>query len=227
VDEAFALSHPDLRPGPHVRLSVSDNGSGMTEDVQKRIFDPFFTTKVPGEGTGLGLSVVHGIVKDHEGTILVRSQPGAGSTFEIYLPARIAEVADEIAPTTAGPRGNGEHILLVDDDAAVTRAISKTLEQAGYRVTAHTQPQKALDEFRFSPQAFDLVITDLSMPGLTGLQVSQQMLRLRPALPIMLVTGFGGEWEQGSLENAGIRKVVLKPFHPQSILWLVHDVLNP
>jgi signal transduction histidine kinase/CheY-like chemotaxis protein/ligand-binding sensor domain-containing protein len=227
VDEPFALSHPDLHPGPYVRLSVSDNGSGMTDDVQKRIFDPFFTTKVPGEGTGLGLSVVHGIVKDHEGIIVVRSQPGAGSTFEIYLPARIAEVADEIAPTTAGPRGNGEHILLVDDDAAVTRAISKTLEQAGYRVTAHTQPQKALDEFRFSPQAFDLVITDLSMPGLTGLQVSQQMLRLRPALPIMLVTGFGGEWEQGSLENAGIRKVVLKPFHPQSILWLVHDVLNP
>jgi len=227
VDEPFARSHPDLRPGPHVRLSVSDNGSGMTEDVQKRIFDPFFTTKVPGEGTGLGLSVVHGIVKDHEGTILVRSQPGAGSTFEIYLPARIMEVADAIAPTNAGPRGTGEHILLVDDDAAVTRAISKTLEQAGYRVTAHTQPQTALDEFRFSPQAFDLVITDLSMPGLTGLQVSQQMLRLRPGLPIMLVTGFGGEWEQGTLENAGIRKVVIKPFHPQSILWLVHDVLNP
>jgi CheY-like chemotaxis protein len=227
VDEPFALAHPDLRPGPHVRLSVSDNGSGMTEDVQKRIFDPFFTTKVPGEGTGLGLSVVHGIVKDHEGTILVRSQPGTGSTFEIYLPARISGVADEIAPTTAGPRGNGAHILLVDDDVAVTRAISRTLEQAGYRVTAHTQPQAALDEFRFSPEAFDLVITDLSMPGLTGLQVSQQMLRLRPALPIMMVTGFGGEWEQGSLDGAGIRKVVLKPFHPQSILWLVHDVLNP
>jgi signal transduction histidine kinase len=227
VDEPFARSHPDLRPGLYVRLSVSDNGNGMTDDVQKRIFDPFFTTKVPGEGTGLGLSVVHGIVKDHEGTILVRSQPGAGSTFEIYLPARIDAVADEIAPTTDGPRGKGEHILLVDDDVAVTRAISKTLEQAGYRVTAHTQPQAALDEFRFSPQAFDLVITDLSMPGLTGLQVSQQMLRLRPALPIMLVTGFGGEWEQGSLDNAGIRKVVIKPFHPQSILWLVHDVLHP
>jgi len=227
VDEPFARSHPDLRPGPYVRLSVSDNGSGMTEDVQKRIFDPFFTTKVPGEGTGLGLSVVHGIVKDHEGTILVHSRPGAGSTFEVYLPARIAEVADATAPPTAGPRGHGEHILLVDDDVAVTRAIGKTLEQAGYRVTAHTQPQTALDEFRFSPQGFDLVITDLSMPGLTGLQVSQQMLRLRPALPIMLVTGFGGEWEQGTLENAGIRKVVIKPFHPQSILWLVHDVLNP
>jgi signal transduction histidine kinase len=225
IDEAYAQRHPDLRPGRYTRLSVHDNGTGMTEDIQKRIFDPFFTTKAPGEGTGLGLSVVHGIVKDHEGAILVHSQPGEGTTFEVHLPAQMADTVPEIALTTSGPRGRGEHILLVDDEAPVTRALSKTLEQAGYHVTAHTQPQTALEEFRFAPQTFDLVITDLTMPGLTGLQFSQQVQRIRPDLPIMLVTGFGGEWEQQNLESLGIRKVVIKPFHPQAILWLVHDVL--
>ncbi len=202
----------DLLPGPHVRLTVADTGSGMTPDTIARVFEPFFTTKAPGKGTGLGLAVVHGIVKSHGGAIAVRSTPGTGTTFELYFPALVALAPQPPEkPEVPLPRGHGERILLVDDDNVSGFAIQKLIESLGYRVTRFTAPLEAIAHFRSAPLSYDVVVTDLAMPAMPGDAVAEELLRIRSSIPVLLVTGFLEPARQPALDQIGIAAILRKP----------------
>ncbi|MGC4074729.1 MAG: PAS domain S-box protein [Nibricoccus sp.] len=207
-------AHAELRAGRHVRLTVSDTGHGMSADVLKRIFDPFFTTKGPTEGTGLGLPVVHGIVKDHDGAITVESRPNEGCTFRIFLPA-YEETAPRPAEKASGertlPRGRGERVLFVDDERVLCDAGTRLLEYLGYAPVALNDPEEALRRFRSDPMSFDLVITDLTMPKMTGLDLAMEIFALRPELPVLLVSGFSGTWTPERVKSLGLRDLIAKP----------------
>ena len=223
VTPARAAIHPDLRPGPAVRLAVSDDGAGMAASVLEHIFEPFFTTKAPGSGTGLGLAVVHGIVKSHEGTILVQSAPGAGSTFELFFPA-VAEAAPPAPkPLAAVPRGRGQRILLVDDDTVSGFAIEKLIESLGYIVTRHTRPEDALAVFTADPACCDLLVSDLAMPGMNGDELIERMLQVRASLPVVIVTGFVESARQELLEKTAARVVLRKPLVREEIARALAD----
>lgn len=222
----FVLMHPGLREGEYVRLSVSDTGHGMDEATIKRIFEPFFTTKSHGEGTGLGLSVVHGIVKAHNGDIFVYSHPGEGTIFHIYLPALSISKTTEEAASTAIPSGNGEHILFVDDEPAIVVAARRMIEALGYRITAFQDPLLALAHLRKHPADFDLIVSDLTMPGASGIVLSDEARRIRPDLPIILTTGFAAELAEADIKNRGIRQLVLKPFTTPTIARALSEALQ-
>ncbi len=200
-----------LNPGSYVLLRVSDNGVGMDEETTKRIFDPFFTTKAPGEGTGLGLSVVHGIVKAHQGVIEVRSKEGEGTTFELYFPAVFG--AEELAAAMESKitRGKGQKILIVDDEIKICLSLSRILERLGYWTESLIRPVQAWDMIEKDPKNWDLVITDLTMPGLTGIQLAEKIHQIRPDLPVLLVTGYSGSWTQEQLSEKGIKEMMTKP----------------
>jgi PAS domain S-box-containing protein len=199
-----------VRPGLTARLTVSDTGKGMDAATLERIFDPFFTTKGPGKGTGLGLSVVQGIVQEHDGAITVASQPGQGTTIQVYFPAAESFVADwEAMPESV--RGQGQHVLYLDDEEALVLLATPMLERLGYRVTGFTDPAAALKAFHENPNRFDLVITDMNMPGESGLGVAMDMLKLRPELPIALCSGFITEDLRLRAQSAGIRDLLYKP----------------
>ena len=217
VDEVFARQHPKLRPGAYARLVVGDTGHGMNAETIKRIFDPFFTTKAPGEGTGLGLAVVHGIVEDHQGAILVASQPDMGTTFRILFPTHEAREPESEIPRTVIPRGNGEHILFVDDEPALCRVAQRLLQSWGYRVTTYLSASEALAGFAAQPEAFALVITDLSMPGMTGVDLAAKLLRIRADVPVILASGFVGAGTSEMATAVGIREILAKPVAPA--LW--------
>jgi signal transduction histidine kinase/CheY-like chemotaxis protein len=213
VDEATVSRHADLRVGRYVRLRVRDDGRGMTRETLEQIFMPFFTTKAPGTGTGLGLSVVHGIVKSHRGAILVTSSPGQGATFDLYFSAA-AEHAAEVAAQPGGgaPKGGNERILLVDDKELIVRSCSRALTRLGYQVKSFTDGASALAEIHGNAQGFDLVITDLSMPGISGLEIAKILQKLRPDLPVVLSSGMVPTEMQNELTAAGIHDVLRKPF---------------
>ena len=199
-----------LRPGNFVYLSVSDTGIGMDAATRARIFEPFFTTKEPGKGTGLGLSVVHGIVQGHDGAIVVRSQPGEGTVFEIYFPAATAIEETAAAPAPA-LRGQGQHILFLDDEAPLVTLAQRLLERRGYRFSGFTRASEALRAFAEKPDEFQLVITDLSMPGASGLHFASDILKLRPDVPVVLCSGHVTEELREHALRAGIREVLYKP----------------
>lgn len=233
--EELLARHPDLKPGAYCRLSVEDNGKGMDAATLERIFDPFFTTKDPGSGTGLGLSVVHGIVHAHDGAIDVRSTPGVGTRFDLYFPA--ADVPAE-APVSAPPssasavagglrRGRGESILFVDDEVSMVRTFGAALRRFGYRVTTFTSAGEALEALRRDPTAFHLVITDYSMPHLSGIDVALEAFHLRPGLPLLLTSGFVSEQVQGEIKAAGIRHTLRKPSSLEELSEAVHEALHP
>ena len=214
VDLSLDPARPvELQPRRYVRLSVTDTGRGMDSAVMSRIFEPFFTTKGPGEGTGLGLAVVHGILKSHEGAVTVRSRPGVGTTFELYFPAREGEEAVELLPVDASRLmlGHGEHVLLVDDEASLTQLGSRVLERLGYQVTAETDPMAALATLRAAPDTFDLLVTDLTMPTMSGVELLREARRVRPDLPVVLATGYGGSLNQEQARALGARELLLKP----------------
>ncbi len=203
-----------------VRLTLTDTGPGMDAAVRARIFEPFFTTKAVNEGTGLGLSVVHGIVHDHEGSIEVESAPGRGATFTILLPAACAEAgaavpgaARDAPPCGAaapGAAGRGRQILYIDDDQALVSLFKRLLERRGYRVSAYTDQHEALAALRADPAAFDLVVTDYNMPGLSGLDVARAVRAIRPDLPVAVASGFVDEALVGQAAEAGVREVLFK-----------------
>jgi len=201
-----------VAPGPYARIEVADTGQGMTREVQARIFEPFFTTKEQGKGTGLGLSVVHGIIASYRGHISVQSQPGRGTTFTILLPL----AADEApAPATPGslpdlPRGT-ERILVVDDEPAIRSALESILASLGYRAVACGGAEEALERLRTDPQPFDLVVSDMTMPRITGLELARELRRIRPGLPVILCSGYSAEIQAGRLEEEGWA-FVPKPF---------------
>jgi PAS domain S-box-containing protein len=214
IDAREASRDVSLRPGHFARLSVTDAGSGMDAVTLQRIFDPFFTTKTVGKGTGLGLCVVHGIVKAHNGLITVRSAPGKGTTFFLYFPA--VEAAAEIAApeaAVAGPRPDGgrRHVLYLDDEEQLVSLVKRMLERHGYRVTGFTRPEEALAAVRADPGQFDLFVTDFNMPEMSGLEVARELSRLRPSLPVVLASGYITDALRAEAPLAGVRQLVYKP----------------
>lgn len=190
VDATLARAHPGAVPGPHVRLRVRDTGSGIPTEVIDRIFDPFFTTKPVGKGTGLGLSMVAGIVRSHGGFQRVESAPGKGALFELFLPAMPETAGAHLQNgMTLAAEGAGEHLLLIDDDATVRDLCRQLLEQAGYRVTAADNGDNGVETFRRAPAAFAVVITDLIMPGLSGLEIIAAVRQLSAQQPMIVVSG--------------------------------------
>jgi PAS domain S-box-containing protein len=210
VDRQMANVYPDLSTGSYIRITVSDTGYGMTPATVERVFDPFFTTKQPGKGTGLGLSVVHGIVKGLGGTISVESQIGKGTTFRIFLPRHAATAVPKPIEEDRNLSGN-EQILLVDDETQLTEMAKMALSEFGYQVTTFNSSLEALEAFRTQPQNFDLVITDLTMPQLTGIELAREMKQLRTNMPIILVTGFSEDAAWKKAKEAGIMGCLLKP----------------
>jgi PAS domain S-box-containing protein len=211
VDEELARGRPHLRPGRYARITVKDSGHGMDEATLKRIWEPFFTTKKQGEGTGLGLPVVHGIVRDHDGALWVESQVGMGTRFEVFLPEHVGEPNVEQAGPAALPRGRGERILVVDDEEALCGSLTHLLTRLGYQIVSKTKPEAALEAFRAEPEAFALVLTDLTMPGMTGLELAERILALRPRARVVLMSGFSGTWTPASVRTLGLVDMLVKP----------------
>ena len=213
-------------PGRYVQLTVRDTGAGMDAATLDRVFDPFFTTKPHGEGTGLGLAVVHGIVQSHDGLITASSELGHGTRFEASFPAVEGRSTAVVPDEKSMRRGSGEHILVVDDEPSLVRIASRILDRLGYRVTAHTRPAEALADFLERPDDFDLVLSDLTMPRMTGLDLASLMLERRPDLPILLTSGYSGSLDPDELTRVGIRELVGKPFLAQTIADAVARGLN-
>jgi len=218
--------HPGLRPGGYVMLSVSDSGCGMDRATQERVFDPFFTTKAVGEGTGLGLAVVHGIMRSHEGAVTVYSQPGEGTAFHLYFPILTGkpEIVDQvIAPI---PRGQGQHILYVDDEKPLALLGRLILERLGYVVTVTTSPLEAIAAVRHNPGRFDLVITDLTMPVMDGTSLGRQLQMLQPRLRMILTTGYSGLLTTEKVREMGFLELLNKPVNARALGELVNHVLR-
>jgi len=230
--DAVVLTHdaparpPDLRPGDYVKLSVKDTGCGMDEATARRIFEPFFSTKEKASGTGLGLAITHGIVKKLGGTIVVTSSPGAGSTFEVFLPRFGIDIAEDAGADQNIPAGKGERILLVDDEPEIVKFAALMLEQLGYRVSGHTDSLEALDALRSDPLAFDLVLTDQTMPNLRGDHLAVAVLQLRPDIPIVLMTGYSAVIDREDARKLGIKGFIDKPFSSLSLAGAVRGALD-
>jgi PAS domain S-box-containing protein len=211
VDPTLAATSPDLKEGQYVRLRFSDNGAGIPRELLDRIFEPFFTTKAPNTGTGLGLSVVRGILKNHGAAISVYSELNRGTRFHLYFPA-VDNKTQAAEPVKAAPkRGRGERILYLDDEESLVMLAKRMLGRMGYEVTGFNDSAKALEAFATAPQDFDLVLTDLSMPGMSGMEVSRRMLQIRPDIPVLLATGYVRNEDVEQARMIGIREVIWKP----------------
>ncbi len=212
-------------PGQYIRLTITDTGHGIPAHLRDRIFDPYFTTKEKGVGTGLGLAVAHGIIQKHGGTIDVESSPGQGTSFIIYLPRIESQIKPEIKTLQAIPNGN-ESILFVDDDPALAELGSKLLTTLGYKVVTQTDPRKALKAFLDQPQSFDLIITDMIMPGLTGKKLAHEILKNRPNMPVIVCTGFSDLVGVDQLTEAGIKGVLYKPITIYHLAQVIRQTLE-
>lgn len=226
LDGDVISRYPGMTPGPHLRLTISDNGDGIDSQVIDRIFDPFFTTKGLGEGTGLGLSVVHGIVKNHGGLITVYSEKGAGTTFHIYFPSLRQDGAGFEMMESGTLLPGKEHILFVDDEEFLINVGKEMLERLGYRVTSRSNGPEALELFRAKPDRFDLVITDQTMPRMTGLELARELINLRPNIPIMLCTGFSEGLTAERAKDIGIRDFIMKPIVLSDLSQRIRRVLE-
>jgi PAS domain S-box-containing protein len=216
---------PGLSPGPYVKLTVSDNGHGMAPEVKERIFDPYFTTKEKGEGTGLGLAMVHGIVKSHGGTITVYSEPEMGATFHVYLPINETETDQATGSEETIPTGS-ERILFVDDEQPIVDIAKQMVEQLGYSMVTRTSSLEALELFRAKPDEFDLVITDMTMPNMTGEELANELMFIRPDIPIILCTGFSRSVTEKKAKAMGIQAFILKPILRQELAETIRRVLD-
>ena len=215
----------DIEPGEYVQIVVTDTGSGMPPDVMKRIFEPFFTTKGVGEGTGMGLPVVYGIVKSLHGTITVESEPGMGSTFRVFLPIARTDEKLESSEAQVTPKGT-ERILFVDDEELLMEWGQAVLERLGYSVTTLTDSTEALKTFSSDPSRFDLVITDQTMPKLTGLNLARELLTIRNNIPIIICTGHSDGVSPEKAREVGIKEFLIKPIGKQQLATVVRRVLD-
>jgi len=208
-----ARSRPDVKPGRYLQLTVSDTGRGMEHEVLDHIFEPFYTTKEASRGSGMGLAVVHGIVKGHRGTISVESKPGKGSRFIVYLPLvdDLYRQQMEAAGMAERQAKDRKQVLLVDDETIVLSSVQRALERLGFQVTSVGDGREALDRFIKSPREFDLIITDQTMPKLTGAQLAEEALRIRPDIPVILCTGFSEVITEQEAKDMGIRELLMKP----------------
>ncbi|HXJ55067.1 MAG TPA: ATP-binding protein [Verrucomicrobiae bacterium] len=226
VKTGGASGQANLPPGRYACLSVTDNGTGMDAATQERIFEPFYTTKEASQGTGLGLAVVHGIVRSHQGAITVRSQPGQGTTVAIYLPAMDGVPETPGAPSMELPRGQGQRLLYVDDEEALVRMATRLFERLNYRVTACTCAADALQKLEQDPEAFDLVVTDYNMPGLSGLELARRVRALCPTLPVVMASGYMTEDLKAQAMAAGVAHVVYKPNTVEELCQAVDKVFS-
>jgi len=216
---------PDLSAGRFIKITIRDTGEGIAPENLNRIFDPYFTTKPVDKGTGLGLSVAHGIVKSHGGSLQVRSQPGHGSVFEIYFPAAVQlPEAEQSPPSGELPRAAGR-ILFIDDDPSLAKLNQQRLERLGYTTSSHTDPEKALEIFRAAPHQYDLVITDMTMPHITGDQLCREILKIRADMAIILCTGYNEKISRTSASDLGIARYMEKPISMRELAETVHKVL--
>jgi signal transduction histidine kinase len=226
IDPLFARKHPGMEPGPHLKLTVGDTGCGIPEDVLHRVFDPFFTTKTKGEGTGMGLSVVHGIVTSHKGAITVTSEPDKGSTFTLFFP--VIKPLQPLGERAESPVLKGsERVLFVDDEAPIVELGERVLKSLGYTVIACSNSPEALEHIRNDPGAVDLVVTDMTMPHMTGDVLAREMLRIRPDLPIILCTGFSSKIDERKATEMGIRAFVSKPILRAELASAIRTLLDP
>lgn len=225
IEPALAQLYPILQQTAYARLTVSDTGIGMDSTTLERIFEPFFTTKSVDRGTGLGLSVAHGIVRSHDGILLAQSELGKGASFQIYLPIFVDEAALESAQDAPAVRGQ-ERILLVDDEPTVTEIMKELLEWQGYQAEAYNSSLEALSIFREAPMQFDLVLSDLTMPGMTGVELAGQLQQVRPGIPVIIITGYGNRLDAKIQERNGIRHVASKPISIDELAPLIRQVLD-
>jgi CheY-like chemotaxis protein len=221
-----AKAYPNIGPGRYAMLTVSDTGVGIEPELMEKIFDPFFTTKPVNEGTGMGLSVVHGIVRSHEGAITVRSEPGKGATFSVLLPRLAREAKVETAASDRSVPTGSERILLVDDEEAMVKAAEQMLKKLGYHVESTTQAVEALAAFREQPDRYDLVITDMTMPDMTGENLSEALMRVRPDIPVIICTGFSHQMDEEKALGMGIRAFVMKPLEFKGLAETIRTVLD-
>ncbi|MBW1913872.1 MAG: PAS domain S-box protein [Deltaproteobacteria bacterium] len=225
IDSDYIVTHPDLKPGTYIVLTVSDTGQGMTPRVLNQIFDPFFTTKGKGGGTGLGLSVVHGIVNSFGGTIYAYSEQGKGSSFKVILPIIERRIEMKKKEEKFVPKGT-EHILFIDDEPPLIKMGKQLLESLGYEITTRTSSLEALELFKTKPDKFDLVITDMTMPNMTGDYLTEKLIAIRPDIPVILCTGFSAMITKQKALSMGIRALAMKPILKYEIAQIIRKVLD-
>jgi PAS domain S-box-containing protein len=227
LDADFTTENPPLAPGKHLRLTVTDTGTGIPSEIMHKIFDPYFTTKEEGKGTGLGLSVVQGIMEKHNGAITITSELGKGSTFSVFFPVidREEQPAELDSATNVTPTGK-ERILVLDDESHLLEMYDRQLRQLGYEVTCSSNPLEALDLFRRNPRKFDLVITDLTMPKMTGLELARELSSIRPGIPIILCSGVSQVVSDSESKLAGIQTVIYKPIRRQKIAQTIRNAMD-
>jgi len=217
------FSSSNLKEGtPYLKLSVSDTGSGMNTEIRDHIFEPFFTTKQVGEGSGLGLSVVHGIVKNHNGEITFKSNPEKGTAFQIFFPI-VENRADLASDQISSSVGGSEHILVVEDECALAKSVKISLQKLGYKVTVVNESPVALKVFNAQPHRFDLVYTDMAMPKMTGYELSQKLLGIRPDIPIVLATGYSNLISEKTATAAGIYQFLSKPVKISTLTRIIRE----
>ena len=222
----FKLCHiPNLPPGEYIQLSVRDNGVGIDQQHLNRIFDPYFTTKDTGKGSGMGLAVVMGIIRSHDGVITVDSNSGEGTTFNVYFPMIETQPLDSANDTTSLPLGN-ERVLLVDDEKAMVDMTKRIIERLGYQVTTKTGSREALELFRSQPNEFDIVISDQTMPGLTGGELAKQLLTIRPNIPIVICTGYSSKLNAKQAKTIGISGFIMKPVEKHELAITLRRALD-
>ncbi|MDY6823976.1 MAG: ATP-binding protein [Thermodesulfobacteriota bacterium] len=225
LDSDFLQNYPELKPGNYLKLTVSDTGHGIPPHNMSRIFDPFFTTKEQGKGTGMGLAVVHGIISNHQGIILAASDPGQGTEFSVYLPCLEKEEQADPQADTPIPRGT-ERILFVDDEKTLVEVVRMTLESLGYTVDTRSDSRAALNAYKQNPGAYDLVISDMTMPHMTGDKLARALLAITPSLPIILCTGYSKKIDEEKARQIGIRTLIPKPLLRKDLALAVRSALD-
>ena len=224
LDQAFATAHPGTHPGLYVRLRISDTGIGIPEKVLERIFEPFYTTKPQGEGTGLGLSVIKQIVLSLGGAIDVTSRVGEGTRFDVYLPSAPPNLSRAEQSNTASPRLH--RIMLVEDETRLAVLGQRVLESAGFEVVVHTSSLQALEEFRADPKRYDLLVTDNTMPHMTGLQLVEHVLAACPDIPILMVSGIGESMSIEELKKCGVTRLLSKPYQSTDLKAAAKELIT-
>ena len=220
------VSDPDMEPGLYTCLTVADTGMGMSKEVITNIFDPFFTTKEKGKGTGLGLSVVHGIVKSINGHIQVTSKPNKGTEFKIYIPQEKSMIEEREKLDQKPLRGGSEQILFVDDEADIVAMEKEILESIGYCITPRTRSLEVFEAFRAMPEKFDMVITDMAIPKLSGDKLTVEMIRINPDVSILLCTGFSEAISEEKALSIGIKGFILNPMVVKDLTEKIRDILD-
>ena len=215
-----------LRTGKYLELSVADNGTGIPTNIINRIFEPYFTTKETGKGTGLGLAVVYGIIKEHRGDIQVNSKEGEGTTFKVYLPLLKKSEDKESKSLHVEIETGTEHILLVDDESSIAKLEQQMIERFGYKVTVRTSSIEALEVFRTTPDKFDMVLSDMSMPNMPGDQLAGEIKKIRPDIPVIICTGFSERINKDNAKEIGVNAFLMKPIVKTDLAKKVRQVLD-